>query len=206
MQGVMRAVRSWQETLKKITVMQHSYRREMSKVKNILEGLELEGGSSSSLKSLENITVREIVSKKGEGGIGSSWISCRAEDTAIDAVQNMARHNIGSLVVMKSEGENIAGIVTERDYLKKIIADGRSPIYTKVGEIMTHEDKLVTITSDTNILKAMQLMTENHIRHIPVIDGKLVGMISIVDVARAVVKQQNGELEQLNNYIKGEYY
>lgn len=61
----------------------------MSKVKNILEGLELEGGSSSSLKSLENITVREIVSKKGEGGIGSSWISCRAEDTAIDAVQNV---------------------------------------------------------------------------------------------------------------------
>ncbi|XP_008444736.1 CBS domain-containing protein CBSX3, mitochondrial [Cucumis melo] len=205
MQGIVRAIRSWQETLKKITVKQYSCRREMSKVENILEGSELGGGSPSSPKSLENITVREIVSKRG-GGIGSSMISCRAEDTAIEAVQNMARHNIGSLVVMKSEGESIAGIVTERDYLKKIIADGRSPIYTKVGEIMTREDKLVTITSDTNILKAMQLMTENRIRHVPVIDGKLVGMISIVDVVRAVVEQQNGELERLNDYIKGEYY
>ncbi|CAK9312669.1 unnamed protein product [Citrullus colocynthis] len=225
MQGIMKAVR-WQETLKKITVTQHSYRRETNKLEKIWEKSEFGGDLSSPLKGLENITVGEIVSRKGDGSIGSSWLSCKAEDTAIDAVQNMARNNIGSLVVLKSEGEHIAGIVTERDYLKKIIADGRSPIYTRVGEIMTCEDKLVTVTSDTKILKAMQLMTaastrsskrriiqfnilafaENRIRNVPVIDGKLVGMISIVDVVRAVVEQQNGELERLNDYIKGEYY
>ncbi|XP_038884780.1 CBS domain-containing protein CBSX3, mitochondrial [Benincasa hispida] len=206
MHGIMKAVRSWQETLKKITITQHSYRRETNKVEKILEGSELGGDPSSPLKGLKNITVAEIVSRRGDGSIGSSWLTCKAEDTAIDAVQNMARNNIGSLVVLKSEGEHIAGIVTEQDYLKKIIADGRSPIYTKVGEIMTREDKLVTVTSDTNILKAVQLMTENRIRHVPVIDGKLVGMISIVDVVRALVEQQNGELKRLNEYIKGEYY
>ncbi|XP_023538057.1 CBS domain-containing protein CBSX3, mitochondrial-like [Cucurbita pepo subsp. pepo] len=204
MQGIVRAVRSWQETLK-IAISQHSCRRETNQVEKLFEGSDL-GASSSMLKGLENISVAEIVSSKGDGSIGSPWLSCRANDTAIDAVQNMARNNIGSLVVLKPEGQHIAGIVTERDYLKKIIADGRSPIYTKVGEIMTSEDKLVSVTSDTNILKAMQLMTENRIRHVPVIDGKLVGMISIVDVVRAVVEQQNGELKRLNEYIKGEYY
>ncbi|XP_023546014.1 CBS domain-containing protein CBSX3, mitochondrial-like isoform X1 [Cucurbita pepo subsp. pepo] len=233
MQAIVRALRSWQETLK-IANSQHSCRRETNQVEKILEGSESRG-SSSPLKGLENITVAEIVSRNGDGSIGSSWLSCSADDAAIDTVQNvaslirfrhfqkarklfllrrlrkfsllqMARNNVGSLVVLKPEGQQIAGIVTEGDYLKKIIADGRCPIYTKVGEIMTCEDKLVTVTSDTNILKAMQLMTENRIRHVPVIDGKLVGMISVVDVVKAVVKQQNGELERLNEYIKGESY
>ncbi|XP_022961868.1 CBS domain-containing protein CBSX3, mitochondrial-like isoform X1 [Cucurbita moschata] len=205
MQGIVRAIRSWQETLK-IANSHHSCRRETNQVEKILEGSESRG-SSSPLKGLENITVAEIVSRNGDGSIGSSWFSCSADDAAIDTVQNvMARNNVGSLVVLKPEGQHIAGIVTEGDYLKKIIADGRCPIYTKVGEIMTCEDKLVTVTSDTNILKAMQLMTENRIRHVPVIDGKLVGIISVVDVVKAVVKQQNGELERLNEYIKGESY
>ncbi|XP_028088446.1 CBS domain-containing protein CBSX3, mitochondrial-like isoform X2 [Camellia sinensis] len=68
------------------------------------------------------------------------------------------------------------------------------------------EHKLITVTSDTNILQAIQLMTENHIRHVPVIDGKIVGMISIVDVVRAMVEQQSGEVNKLNEFIKGEYY
>ncbi|KAL9312934.1 hypothetical protein ACSQ67_018386 [Phaseolus vulgaris] len=76
-------------------------------------------------------------------------------------VTEMADNNIGSLVVLKPEGQHIAGIVTER---------------------------------------------ENHIRHVPVIDGKIVGMISIVDVVRAVMEQQSGELKRLNDYIRGEYY
>ncbi|KAK9271360.1 hypothetical protein L1049_026950 [Liquidambar formosana] len=66
--------------------------------------------------------------------------------------------------------------------------------------------KLITMSSDTNILHAMQLMTEHHIRHVPVIDGKIVGMISIVDVVRAVVEQQSGEVKRLNEFIKGDYY
>uniref|UniRef100_A0A9I9CZY9 CBS domain-containing protein n=1 Tax=Cucumis melo TaxID=3656 RepID=A0A9I9CZY9_CUCME len=205
MQGIVRAIRSWQETLKKITVKQYSCRREMSKVENILEGSELGGGSPSSPKSLENITVREIVSKRG-GGIGSSMISCRAEDTAIEAVQNMARHNIGSLVVMKSEGESIAGIVTERGQTSNHNVRHEHPqsnaAYDSQLLLQLHQR-----SSKKRIIQLKFLaLAENRIRHVPVIDGKLVGMISIVDVVRAVVEQQNGELERLNDYIKGEYY
>ncbi|XP_028088444.1 CBS domain-containing protein CBSX3, mitochondrial-like isoform X1 [Camellia sinensis] len=88
----------------------------------------------------------------------------------------------------------------------KIVAMTRPSKYTRVGEIMTDQHKLITVTSDTNILQAIQLMTENHIRHVPVIDGKIVGMISIVDVVRAMVEQQSGEVNKLNEFIKGEYY
>ncbi|EHA8591886.1 putative CBS domain-containing protein CBSX3, mitochondrial [Cocos nucifera] len=71
---------------------------------------------------------------------------------------------------------------------------------------MTEENKLITVSSDTKILKAMQLMTDKHMRHVPVIDQKLVGMISIVDVVRAVVEQQHQEVKRLNEFIRGDYY
>ncbi|KHG22722.1 CBS domain-containing CBSX3, mitochondrial -like protein [Gossypium arboreum] len=153
------------------------------------------GSVETEEKGLENITVADVLITKGEENVGS-WLWCR-----------MAQHNIGSLVVLKPGDQlHIAGIITERDYLRKIIGQGRSPKYTRVGEIMTDENKLITVKSDTSILQAMQLMTDNHIRHVPVIDGRIVGMVSIVDVVRAVVEQQNGELKRLNDFIKGEYY
>ncbi|XP_028757739.1 CBS domain-containing protein CBSX3, mitochondrial-like [Neltuma alba] len=155
-------------------------------------------------KGLENVTVSDVLLSKGEEKVGS-WLWCRVDDAVINAMKNMATNNIGSLVVLKPEG-HIAGVVTERDCLKKIIAKGRSPVYTQVGEIMTDERNLMTVTSDMNILHAMRIMTENHIRHVPVIDGKVVGMISMVDVVRAVMEQQSGELKRLNDYIRGEYY
>ncbi|CAN0905876.1 CBS domain-containing protein CBSX3, mitochondrial [Linum grandiflorum] len=162
--------------------------------------------SSMADKGLQNMTVADVLMTKGEENVGS-WLWCHSTDSAYDAVKNMARNNIGSLVVLKpGQQQHIAGIVTERDYLRKVIAQGRSSQYTKVGEIMTDENKLVTVTSDTDILKAMQLMTGHHIRHVPVIDAKIVGMISIVDVVRAVVEQQTGELKRLNDYIQGDYY
>ncbi|XP_061356444.1 CBS domain-containing protein CBSX3, mitochondrial [Gastrolobium bilobum] len=167
------------------------------------------GGVTSSppmqQKGLENVTVSEVLMTKGEEKLGS-WLWCRVDDAVINAMKNMAENNIGSLVVLKPEGQHIAGIVTERDCLKKIVAPGRSPSYTQVGQIMTDENNLITVTSDTNILQAMRLMIENRIRHVPVIDGKIVGMISIVDVVRTVMEQQSGELKQLNDYIKGKYY
>ncbi|XP_027355946.1 CBS domain-containing protein CBSX3, mitochondrial [Abrus precatorius] len=156
-------------------------------------------------KGLENVTVSEVLMTKGEEKIGS-WLCCQVDDAVINAMKNMAENNIGSLVVLKPENQHIAGIVTERDCLRKIVAQGRSPSHTQVGQIMTDEKNLITVTSDTNILQAMRLMTENHIRHVPVIDGKIVGMISIVDVVRAIMEQQSGELKRLNDYIKGEYY
>ncbi|XP_073135796.1 CBS domain-containing protein CBSX3, mitochondrial [Henckelia pumila] len=157
-------------------------------------------------KGLQNTTVAEVLMTKGEGK-AESWLWCRADDTVYDAVKQMAKNNVGSLVVLKpGEQQMIAGILTERDYLRKMIVQDRSSKHTQVKEIMTNRDKLISVTSDTGILNAMQVMTENHIRHIPVIDGKLVGMISIVDVVRAVVEQQGGEVRRLNEFIRGEYY
>ncbi|XP_075517023.1 CBS domain-containing protein CBSX3, mitochondrial isoform X2 [Primulina tabacum] len=157
-------------------------------------------------KGLQNTTVAEVLMTKGEGKV-ESWLWCRTDDTVYDAVKHMAKNNVGSLVVMKpGEQQTIAGILTERDYLLKMIVQDRSSKHTQVKDIMTNQDKLISVTSDTGILNAMQVMTENHIRHIPVIDGKLVGMISIVDVVRAVVEQQGGEVRRLNEFIRGEYY
>ncbi|KAL5713427.1 CBS domain-containing protein cbsx3 [Ranunculus cassubicifolius] len=156
-------------------------------------------------RGLENTTVEHVLKTKGERDTSVYW--CRTNDTVYDAVKQMTQHNIGSLVVLKPGEQNyIAGIITERDYLRKIIVQGRQSKWTKVGEIMTEENKLITVTSDTNILKAMRLMTENQIRHMPVIDMKIVGMISIVDVVRAVVDQQKEEVKRLNDFIKGVYY
>ncbi|CAN0905877.1 CBS domain-containing protein CBSX3, mitochondrial [Linum grandiflorum] len=117
--------------------------------------------SSMADKGLQNMTVADVLMTKGEENVGS-WLWCHSTDSAYDAVKNMARNNIGSLVVLKpGQQQHIAGIVTERGH---------------------------------------------HIRHVPVIDAKIVGMISIVDVVRAVVEQQTGELKRLNDYIQGDYY
>ncbi|GJU56634.1 CBS domain-containing protein CBSX3, mitochondrial [Tanacetum coccineum] len=157
------------------------------------------------LKGLENTTVAEVLMTKEDEKAGS-WLWCKSDDTVYDAAKQMARNNIGSLVVLKPGDEQmIAGIITERDYLQKVIVKDR-PKNTKVGEIMTNQNKLVTVTSDTNVYQAMKLMSENHIRHVPVIDGRIVGMISMADVVRAVVDQQSGEVNKLNDFIKGNYY
>ncbi|KAF9619479.1 hypothetical protein IFM89_007227 [Coptis chinensis] len=109
-------------------------------------------------KGLENTTVEEVLKTKGEKDNSLFW--CRTNDTVYDAVKQMTLNNIGSLAVLKPGKPNyIAGIITERDYLRKIIVQGRNSKSTKVGEIMTDENKLITVRPDTNILQAMQLMT-----------------------------------------------
>ncbi|KAH7850288.1 hypothetical protein Vadar_030478 [Vaccinium darrowii] len=194
-------VRSCQE------ILQQSLGRDTAGMKNVFDRSRRVAYSPATReKGLENTTVAEVLMTKGEEKVGS-WLWCRTDDTIYDAVKQMAQNNVGSLVVLKpGEQQNIAGIITERDYLRKVIAQDRPSKYTRVAEIMTDQNKLITVTSDTNILHAMHLMTENHIRHVPVIDGKIVGMISIVDVVRAVVEQQSGEVKRLNEFIKGEYY
>ncbi|XP_048444456.1 CBS domain-containing protein CBSX3, mitochondrial [Pyrus x bretschneideri] len=205
MQGISRAVRSCQEILKS-AILQHSRGGEVARLEKIVSRLKWVASPPAQEKGLENVTVADVLATKGNEETGP-WLWCHTNDAVIDAVKNMAKNNIGSLLVLKpGEHQHIAGIITERDYLRKVIAQERSPIYTRVGEIMTNENELITVTSDMNVLQAMQLMTENHIRHAPVIDGKLVGMISIKDVVRAVVEQQSGELKRLTGYIKGEYY
>ncbi|XVE89466.1 hypothetical protein DITRI_Ditri19aG0203600 [Diplodiscus trichospermus] len=154
----------------------------------------------------ESTTIADIMKAKGKGADGS-WLWCTTDDTVYNAVESMTQHNVGALVVVKpGEQKSIAGIITERDYLRKIIVQGRSSKSTKVGDIMTEENKLITVTPETKVLRAMQLMTDNRIRHIPVIDEKgMIGMVSIGDVVRAVVIEHRAELDRLNAYIQGGY-
>ncbi|GAB4846814.1 hypothetical protein Ancab_025821 [Ancistrocladus abbreviatus] len=199
MQGLLRTV--------KLAILQHSPGRDPAAMKKLF--LRVSCVTSSPImhhRGLENTTVEDVLMTKEEERVGS-WLWCSADDSVQDAIKQMAQQNIGSLVVLKpGEKQLIAGIITERDYLKKVAAAGRPPKYTRVGDVMTDRHELITVTSDTNILQAMQLMTENHIRHVPVVDGKMIGMISITDVVRAVVEQQTGEVKRLNEFIRGDYY
>ncbi|KAL8129055.1 hypothetical protein V2J09_018210 [Rumex salicifolius] len=152
----------------------------------------------------ESTTISDVLKAKGKDADGS-WLWCTTDDTVYDAVQSMTHHHVGALVVVKpGEQKSLAGIITERDYLRKIIVQGRSSKSTKVGDIMTEENKLITVSPDTKVLKAMQLMTDNRIRHIPVINDKgMIGMVSIGDVVRAVVSEHREELDRLNAFIQG---
>ncbi|XP_047324833.1 CBS domain-containing protein CBSX3, mitochondrial-like [Impatiens glandulifera] len=209
MQAISQAIRSCKEMLR-FGVVSHSISKDSTQpLKKVLSRwgcVTSDKTITENGRGLDNTTVKEVLMTKGDGKV-SSWLWCRTNDSVYDAMKQMAHNDVGSLVVLKpGEEELLAGIVTERDYLKKIIEQDRQPKYTKVGEIMTDQNKLITVASDTKILQAMQIMTDNHIRHVPVVDGKIIGMISIVDVVRAVVEQQKGEVKQLKDFIKGEYY
>ncbi|KAJ8530607.1 hypothetical protein K7X08_023488 [Anisodus acutangulus] len=222
MQNLMRIVRSCHQKLK-VTILQHPQSKstsDMNKVfarsgrvisfpmvqNNETNSIMVPESSTMQQKGLQNTTVADVLMIKDEEK-GNSWLCCRTNDTAYDAIKQMTANNIGSLVVLKpGEDQLIAGIITERDYLRKVIVQDRSTKYTRVGDILTEQSKLITVTSDTNILQAMQLMSQHHMRHVPVIDGKVVGMISIADIVNAVVNQQTGEVKQLNQFIQGDYY
>ena len=146
-------------------------------------------------------TVGEFLSKKGS----TVW-SVDPGATVFQALKLMAEKNIGAVVVMDAE-KRIHGIFSERDYARKMMGEGMSAQATKVGEIMT--TLLVTVNPDTRINECMALMTEKRVRHLPVIDGeKLVGVVSIGDVVKSVVteqemviSQQAYKIDQLENYI-----
>lgn len=117
-----------------------------------------------------------------------------------DAISLMAEKNIGALLVV--EGETIRGIVSERDYARKIILAGRSSRETPVGDVMTAPVMYVGPAASTQ--ECMALMTGKRLRHLPVLDeGKLVGMISIGDLVKDIISEQNFMIEQLQHYISG---
>ena len=121
--------------------------------------------------------------------------------SVFDALKLMADKNIGALLVM--EGERIAGIITERDYARKIVLMSRSSKETPVREIMTSAVMYVRPAQSSE--ECMVLMTENKLRHLPVIDGtKLLGLISIGDLVKSIISEQKFIIEQLEHYISGE--
>jgi CBS domain-containing protein len=146
-------------------------------------------------------TVGECLSKKG-----STVYSVGPNATVYEALKLMADRNVGAVVVMDDE-KRIHGIFSERDFARKCTGEGMSTRTTRVREIMT--TLLVTVNPDTRINECMALMTEKRIRHLPVMDGeKLVGVVSIGDVVKSVVteqemviSQQAYKIDQLENYI-----
>ena len=122
------------------------------------------------------------------------------EEPVLEAIQVMADKHIGALPVMRDE--ELVGIVSERDYARKVILLGRSSSDTAVWEIMS--SPVVTVSPDEAVHRCMEIMTERRIRHLPVIDdGKLVGIISIGDLVKAVIEEQQQTITQLERYIAG---
>jgi len=125
----------------------------------------------------------------------------RPDETVYEAVKRMAEKGIGALLVM--EGDRIVGIVSERDYARKIVLSGRSSKETAVAVIMTTQVLCVGPQQTTE--ECMAIMTENRVRHLPVMDkGKLIGLVSIGDLVKDIISEQQFIIEQLEHYIAGD--
>jgi CBS domain-containing protein len=144
-----------------------------------------------------NGTVYDILHNKG----GEIWTT-QLEDSVYDAIHLMGEKDIGSLVVI--ENGDVVGVLSERDYSRKVVLQGRTSRNTKVGDILTRP--AITVSSRDAIETCMQLMTRKRIRHLPVVDdGQLVGLISIGDLVSWVMLSQRHTIQQLQGYISGEY-
>ena len=127
------------------------------------------------------------------------------EASVLDALKLMAEKEIGALMVVDKK-DTVVGIITERDYARKIILKGKTSMKTSVKEIMTPSNKMYTVKPDTPVENCMVLMTGKHIRHVPVFDGgKFVGLISIGDVVKSTISQKDTLIDQLSDYIGGKY-
>ena len=133
-------------------------------------------------------------------GKGNAIYSIAPDAPVLEAIKHMAEHRIGALLVM--HGEQLVGVMSERDYARKVILQGRSSSQTAVSDIMSGNP--LTVGPDTDVFDCMRLCTDRRIRHLPVVeDGKLVGVISIGDLVKAVIDAQAEQIEHLERYITG---
>jgi CBS domain-containing protein len=140
-------------------------------------------------------TVRTVIKNKSD-----EIFSVTKNTSVYDALKLMAEKSIGAVLVV--EGGSLVGILSERDYARKVVLRGKSSKDCIVGDIMT--EKVITVESTTHIEECMELMNSKKIRHLPVVDeGKLVGVISIGDVLKAILTHKEFVINQLQDYIKG---
>jgi CBS domain-containing protein len=138
-------------------------------------------------------TVRHLLDRKGR-----ALFSVEPEDPVLEAIRMMADRHVGALLVMR--GTELAGIVSERDYARKVVLLGRASAETPVWQIMS--SPVITVSLDNSVQDCMRLVTERRIRHLPVVEGgRVVGMISIGDLVKAVIEEQQQTIEQLESYI-----
>jgi CBS domain-containing protein len=139
--------------------------------------------------------VKQLLESKG-----SAIFSIGPDAPVLDAIKRMAEHRIGALLVMR--GSELVGVLSERDYARKVILQGRSSSQTAVSDIMTGTP--LTVGPDTDVFDCMRLCTDRRIRHLPVVqDDLVVGMISIGDLVKAVIDAQAEQIEHLERYITG---
>jgi CBS domain-containing protein len=144
-------------------------------------------------------TVHDILQTKGT----TVW-SVTPDTTVYDALELMAEKNVGAVLVLDDEG-CVAGVLSERDYARRVALEGRTARDTLAGDIMS--TRVMGVRPDHTVEQCMAIMTDRHIRHLPVVDeDSLVGVISIGDIVKAVLSHQEFMIEQLENYITGTPY
>jgi signal-transduction protein with cAMP-binding, CBS, and nucleotidyltransferase domain len=143
-------------------------------------------------------TVSEMLRSKGY----ETW-SVAPGDTVLDALKVMAAKNIGAVLVM--DGDNLLGVLSERDYARKVILMGRASKDTAVQEIMT--ERVICVRPEETAEECMALMTDKRVRHLPVVDDDhVMGVISIGDVVKSIIAEKEFVIEQLEHYIRGTPY
>ena len=138
-------------------------------------------------------SVKQVLDSKGH----DIW-SIDPNSSVLNTIKLMADKKVGALLIM--EDEKLVGIVSERDYARKVILKGRASDDTPVKDIMTRE--IIYATPENSVEDCMELMTEKHVRHLPVLDGdEVTGVLSIGDLVKSIIADQQFKIEQLENYI-----
>ena len=140
-------------------------------------------------------TIAQLLKQKG-----GEVLTISPQDTVLDAIEKMATHNVGSLIVM--DGQMLVGLMTERHYAREVILKGRSSPTTYVGDIMSR--RVVCAVPEQTVEECMAVMTDKAVRHLPVLQAKkIVGIISIGDLVKSIISDQKFVIDQLERYISG---
>ncbi len=154
-------------------------------------------------EELVDTRVKDVLRTKGTLTEDTDVLSAAPTTTVYDCIDRMADHDFGSILVM--DEDDIAGIFTERDYMRNLVLEGRRSEETEVQKVMTHD--VVTVTPETQLEKCLDLMTEIECRHLPVVDkdDELTDIISMRDCAKQISEAAKSEALQLRNFITGQY-